>query len=312
MIKLVRRTIPTASALMLIGAASSFAQTATAPPPVPPEAGVLFENNIDINIAGAQPHAGFAFMAAPMTFDNETVAGAPYSAEAITEVVQSLADGNRIARQSKAELARDSAGRTRREQGLSIFGPMVNAPDDFKQVQITDPEAGTITLLDMKNKKAHKMPAPKIRLKTFEMAAPPPPPPPPPPPGVPSTLSIDGPTLFYAAEGKTVMGKPKVEPLGKQFIEGVEAEGTRTTFMIPPGQIGNELPINIVSERWLSPELKVLVMSRQSDPRFGETTYRLTNISRGEPSPSLFEIPSDFTVEDATLRRDVIFRRMVK
>jgi hypothetical protein len=53
-------------------------------------------------------------------------------------------------------------------------------------------------------------------------------------------------------------------------------------------------------------------MSRQSDPRFGETTYRLTNISRGEPSPSLFEIPSDFTVEDANTKRDVIFRRIEK
>ena len=66
-------------------------------------------------------------------------------------------------------------------------------------------------------------------------------------------------------------------------IEGVRAEGTRTTMTIPAGQIGNELPINIVSERWFSPDLKVLVMSRQSDPRFGETTYRLTNLSRAEP-----------------------------
>ncbi len=54
---------------------------------------------------------------------------------------------------------------------------------------------------------------------------------------------------------------------------------------IPAGQIGNELPIIIVSERWFSPDLKVLVMSRQSDPRFGETTYRLTNLTRAEPSP---------------------------
>ena len=71
----------------------------------------------------------------------------------------------------------------------------------------------------------------------------------------------------------------------QQFMEGVAVEGTRTTVTIAAGQIGNELPINIVSERWFSPELKLLVMSRQSDPRFGETTYRLTNIARSEPSP---------------------------
>jgi hypothetical protein len=53
----------------------------------------------------------------------------------------------------------------------------------------------------------------------------------------------------------------------------------------------------MVSERWFSPELGVVVMSRRSDPRFGETTYRLQNIARGEPSPELFQVPSDYTIE---------------
>ena len=309
MMKLVLHSIAAMLAVTLLNAASAAAQVPPHLPAAPP----------------APPEMGIAFMEPPMMFENETVTGAPYSAEAITSVVQTLADGNRIVRESKADIARDRAGRTRREQGLSMFGPMINASEDLRHVQITDPETRTIIMLDTKNKTAHKMPTPNIRLMTkvmrgdttdtFEAAVPPPPPPPPPPPalaGIPSTLSVEGPTLFYAAEGKAVMGKPKVEPLGKQFMEGVEAEGTRTTFTIPSGQIGNELPINIVSERWFSPELKVLVMSRQSDPRFGETTYRLTNISRGEPAPSLFEIPSDFTVEDANQKRDVIFRRMAK
>ena len=310
MMKRVPRSIAAACAVVLLHAASAAAQAPPRLPPAPP----------------APPEMGIAFTEPPMMFDTETVTGAPYSAEAVTSVVQTLADGNRIVRESKADVARDRAGRTRREQGLSMFGPMINAPEDLRQVQISDPETRTIIMLDTKNKTAHRMPAPNIRvmtkliggqtMTTVEAATPPPLPPPPPPPpplpGMPSTLSVAGPMLFYAAEGKAMLGAPKVEPLGRQFMEGVEAEGTRTTFTIPPGQIGNELPINIVSERWLSPELKVLVMSRQSDPRFGETTYRLTNISRGEPSPSLFEIPSDFTVEDANLKRDVIFRRMAK
>ena len=85
-----------------------------------------------------------------------------------------------------------------------------------------------------------------------------------------------------------------------------------TTFTIAADEIGNDLPIHIVSERWFSPELKVLVMSRQSDPRFGETTYRLTNIVRGEPSAALFEVPSDFAVEEGSSHDDVIFNRMTK
>jgi hypothetical protein len=80
---------------------------------------------------------------------------------------------------------------------------------------------------------------------------------------------------------------------------------------IPAGQIGNELPIKMVSERWFSPELKVLVMSRQSDPRYGETSYRLTNITRGEPLPELFEIPSDFKVIEPGRNADVIIERKV-
>lgn len=99
--------------------------------------------------------------------------------------------------------------------------------------------------------------------------------------------------------------KPVTESLGKQFIEGIEAEGTRTTITIQPGAIGNERAINIVSERWYSPELQTVVMSKNSDPRFGETSYRLTNISRTEPARTLFEVPSDYTLktEQSPMRR---------
>jgi len=88
------------------------------------------------------------------------------------------------------------------------------------------------------------------------------------------------------------------EALGKQAIEGVEAEGTRRTVEIPAGEIGNERPIEIVFERWYSAELQVVVMTKHSDPRFGETTYRLTNINRSEPARELFEVPAGYTVRE--------------
>jgi hypothetical protein len=81
------------------------------------------------------------------------------------------------------------------------------------------------------------------------------------------------------------------------MIEGVEAEGTRSTVTIPVGKVGNDRPIEIVSERWYSPELQVVVLSKHSDPFAGENVYRLTNITRGEPAASLFEVPADYTVE---------------
>ena len=93
------------------------------------------------------------------------------------------------------------------------------------------------------------------------------------------------------------------ESLGKQLIEGVEAEGTRKTIEIPAGEIGNERPIDIVFERWYSPELQVVVMTKHSDPRFGETTYRLTNINRTEPVHELFEVPADYTLQGPSVAR---------
>lgn len=92
--------------------------------------------------------------------------------------------------------------------------------------------------------------------------------------------------------------KGVVESLGKQTIEGVEAEGTRSTVTIPAGEIGNELPIKIVSERWYSPELQTVLMTKRSDPRTGENVYRLTNINRSEPARALFEVPADYTVKE--------------
>lgn len=88
------------------------------------------------------------------------------------------------------------------------------------------------------------------------------------------------------------------ESLGKQMIEGVEAEGKRSTTIIPAGAIGNERPIEIVSESWYSPELQTVIMSKRTDPTTGETSFRLTNIRRGDPDTSLFQVPSDYTVKE--------------
>jgi len=93
-------------------------------------------------------------------------------------------------------------------------------------------------------------------------------------------------------------GQVSTEDLGSQTMEGVLVKGRRTTHTIPAGQIGNEAPITIVSEAWTSPDLKTVVYSKRSDPRIGEQTFRLTNIVRAEPSPSLFTVPADFRIVD--------------
>jgi hypothetical protein len=94
-----------------------------------------------------------------------------------------------------------------------------------------------------------------------------------------------------------------VGPLEHKTIEGVAVEGRKTTTVIPAGQVGNEQPITITSEQWRSPDLNVLVMTRHSDPRTGESIYRLQNIIRAEPDRSLFMVPADYTVKDTGVRK---------
>ena len=73
--------------------------------------------------------------------------------------------------------------------------------------------------------------------------------------------------------------------------------------VIPAGGIGNLQEIRIVSEQWFSPDLEVLVLTKHSDPRSGETIYRLMNIVQSEPARSLFEVPADYTLKDSVIRR---------
>ena len=122
----------------------------------------------------------------------------------------------------------------------------------------------------------------------------------------PGAIGIGGGASYMMT--KTDPKNTKKESLGKQTIEGVEAEGTRITTTIPAGEIGNELPIEIVSESWFSSELHTVVLTRHSDPRFGESTYRLTNINRSEPARSLFEVPSDYTVVQETISGPMRFK----
>ena len=91
-------------------------------------------------------------------------------------------------------------------------------------------------------------------------------------------------------------GKGETKALGTRDFEGVKAEGTMTTHTIPAGEIGNEKAIVITSERWFSPELHVVVYAKASDPRTGDTIYRLANLKRGEPPADWFKVPADYKV----------------
>ena len=83
--------------------------------------------------------------------------------------------------------------------------------------------------------------------------------------------------------------------LGTKTMDGLTVQGTRRTRTIPAGQIGNDKPIVITREEWYSPDLQMVISSTRSDPRFGTTTFQLTNINRSDPPQSLFIVPQDYT-----------------
>lgn len=225
------------------------------------------------------------------------VSGAPYSAEAVTETTQTLPDGNRIVNKSTSKIYRDSAGRERREQPLPSFGKLASGDTAPVMIMISDPVAKVNYSLETRSKTATKIPAPGLpRISdkggmvggTFTAIAPAP------------AVGGGGNQIFFS-QGRLAtapQSAQKKEDLGQRTIEGVVADGTRTTTTIPAGEVGNERPIDVVSERWYSSDLQVLVMSKDTDPRMGETTYQLTNVSRVEPAASLFEVPADYQLND--------------
>ncbi len=236
------------------------------------------------------PDHALSILSPETRFDGKVVRGAPFSATAITESVQTLSNGTRITHKTTALIYRDSEGRTRREMTLDSVGPFATAGEPTQLIFINDPVAGVRYILDQRSHTARKAPAP--------------------PAG-------DKPPRRHPPEGTPDKARPesKTESLGKQAIEGVEAEGARSVITIPAGQIGNDQPLEIVSERWDSTELQTVVLSKHNDPRFGETVYRLTNINRAEPARSLFEVPADYKIEEGGPRGffgDRQMRRMKK
>jgi hypothetical protein len=91
--------------------------------------------------------------------------------------------------------------------------------------------------------------------------------------------------------------QPVTETLAPRIVNGIMADGSRVTITIPKGALGNDRDMKVVSERWYSDELKVLVKSVNSDPRYGVTTYDLTQVVQGPPDPSLFHVPADFKLQ---------------
>lgn len=238
----------------------------------------------------------------------EVVKGHPYQAEAQTEIKQTLMDGSHIDQTSTAEVARDSQGRTVRMQKLNTLGPwgsdastspgegptLVSIFDPVSKEHInylSDAKIAHVTALPTLGKVGGVLTASAAPGMSTDGAG----------PAVAMTFSVQGHGDFGQGEtGPKMMSgglNTRTESLGGRTIEGVSAEGTRTTTTIPEGAIGNERDIVVTRETWYAPELRVVLNSTQNDPRFGKTSYSLSNIVRKEPDKGLFRIPADYKMD---------------
>jgi hypothetical protein len=266
-------------------------------------------------LTGAIPAQGPVFFSSGAL--GPAVTGRPFSGTEQRHSLQVLGDGTRIERTDTDQYYRDSEGRTRVEQNNA----QSNGSTTF--VTISDPVAGFMLTLNPADKTARKMPLPPGLpglAKTFATVG-------------GAVLSTGGGTFSASAPDVNVAGQQRIEiraaagaafggnvalaplppgiaivrneskldavapeDLGTQAMNGVSAQGSRTTLTIPAGQIGNDRELKVVSERWYSPDLQMTIKSVNNDPRFGETTFELTNINQAAPDPSLFLVPPDYTV----------------
>jgi hypothetical protein len=210
----------------------------------------------------------------------KVVKGAPFSATATSETTETLQDGSTLHRTSQVSTYRDSLGRSRQEATFTGFGPLTASGGPKKMVMISDPVAGVHIMLDDTQKIAHKS---ALRAHNGPAAN-------------ADSTGFQG-RMQEHEQQLEAAGLLKKESLGAQTINGVVAEGTRITRTIPAGQIGNEKALQVVSERWYSADLQIVLKSTHTDPRSGTTTYTVTSLQRTEPAATLFAVPSDYTVQ---------------
>ena len=172
---------------------------------------------------------------------------------------------------------RDSQGRTREERYMPV---PPGAPQNLRwlSIRILDPVAGVGYMFNMRETVA-------IRVQCAPVS----------PRPAPTAAQQAAAEARQAARSRMTS---ETESLGTQTIQGVLAEGMRTTTTYPAGSVNNDQPFVGVHEVWYSPELKMEVFSKSSDPLRGEFIERLAQIDRSEPDPSLFLPPSDYAIED--------------
>jgi hypothetical protein len=216
----------------------------------------------------------------------KVVKGAPFRATAKSETTQTLQDGTTIDRTTSSAMYRDSDGRVRREVTLSGFGPLQTSGKPRTLITINDSVTGKHYLLDPEKKVAYVMTPPSGgkhggangNAQAFQQ-------------------KMQQRMAKEEASGELKKDSPDTQTININGVS-VKTEHTSITRTIPMGRIGNNKAIQIVVERWYSPDLQIVVKSTRTDPRFGTTTYALTSLQTTEPAAGMCTVPADYTMKE--------------
>jgi hypothetical protein len=161
-----------------------------------------------------------------------------------------------------------------------------NAPQPPLMIEIRDPVAGVVYILDTQGKVAHRV---ALQVPQGVQAVRP----------INASASLAAAARIISSSNVSADGvESRMESLGTQSIEGVTVVGTRNTTIYPVNYDGNDRPITTTRESWISPELGITVLSKGNDPRNGESTQKVMNLSRVEPDIMLFQPPPDYSIVD--------------
>jgi len=180
-----------------------------------------------------------------------------------------LPDGMLITHKTYNLIARDSAGRTH-NQARRWIDPATGEEPKLIRIELYDPTTRTRTTAFPLTKVARQW--------------------------------SGSPPVFQPAQ-QVVAAKPETssENIGTDTIEGIPVRGVRVSQTYKPGVLGNDRPLTVVTESWYSEELKINLLTKRTDPRFGVQTVRVTELARQEPDASLFTIPADYKLVNESL-----------
>jgi hypothetical protein len=205
------------------------------------------------------------------------VVGQPYSAVQVHGTTRTLADGSTVSHHGHHVVARDAEGRVHVEMRMAIGR---NGEPDQVMVFVVDPVAHTLTTW-LSNVPNQPKVASLIKL---------------PAPGKDASPAL---AEKNPAEDHRPQPIVTTEDLGAKTIQGLETTGKRTTTIVPVGRSGNSAPITKTHEVWTSADMGLVVKQVWNDPRYGERTVELKDLSRVAPDPALFRPPAGYTVKDA-------------